>query len=420
MSEVEMSVAEQLKGMMDAQVAEKADKADLEGLVKSEDLDVKADKADLEGMVKAADLEAVKTAHAEALEAAKIEMREEMEAKMAASTPTIIKGAASMEFKDFNHPNGSVVKRLDLALVKQVADNNAGTGVTDPRRIDSGTTYHTLEQFNPFRAQATVMNVSGGSIRLPNVTGVEFTSDSTVESQATLEGRDTSAVVAKNVIIENWVSQMQFSKPSLEDIDGIRSTIASLIVQKYSVAQAKDAALVLKTQTRASAEGTGKVIWDIEPVTGDQLPITAVNVVGLLASILAACDVAYRTNGVFMVSSNIFAKLTESNLGAGGGLIFDPTTGVSRIFGYPVMINGYLDDGILPNGAAVAPGAGEIPAYFGDFSRGLALCERRGLSIDEYDQTAPGYNTYYCDGRFKNAGWDPAALVGLEVVHTEA
>ena len=420
MSEVEMSVAEQLKGMMDAQVAEKADKADLEGLVKSEDLDVKADKADLEGMVKAADLEAVKTAHAEALEAAKIEMREEMEAKMAASTPTIIKGAASMEFKDFNHPNGSVVKRLDLALTKQVADNNAGTGVTDPRRIDSGTTYHTLEQFNPFRAQATVMNVSGGSIRLPNVTGVEFTSDSTVESQATLEGRDTSAVVAKNVIIENWVSQMQFSKPSLEDIDGIRSTIASLIVQKYSVAQAKDAALVLKTQTRASAEGTGKVIWDIEPVTGDQLPITAVNVVGLLASILAACDVAYRTNGVFMVSSNIFAKLTESNLGAGGGLIFDPTTGVSRIFGYPVMINGYLDDGILPNGTAVAPGAGEIPAYFGDFSRGLALCERRGLSIDEYDQTAPGYNTYYCDGRFKNAGWDPAALVGLEVVHTEA
>jgi len=420
MSEVEMSVAEQLKGMMDAQVAEKADKADLEGLVKSEDLDVKADKADLEGMVKAADLEAVKTAHAEALEAAKIEMREEMEAKMAASTPTIIKGAASMEFKDFNHPNGSVVKRLDLALTKQVADNNAGTGVTDPRRIDSGTTYHTLEQFNPFRAQATVMNVSGGSIRLPNVTGVEFTSDSTVESQATLEGRDTSAVVAKNVIIENWVSQMQFSKPSLEDIDGIRSTIASLIVQKYSVAQAKDAALVLKTQTRASTEGTGKIVWDIEPVTGDQLPITAVNVVGLLASILAACDVAYRTNGVFMVSSNIFAKLTESNLGAGGGLIFDPTTGVSRIFGYPVMINGYLDDGILPNGAAVAPGAGEIPAYFGDFSRGLALCERRGLSIDEYDQTAPGYNTYYCDGRFKNAGWDPAALVGLEVVHTEA
>ena len=420
MSEVEMSVAEQLKGMMDAQVAEKADKADLEGLVKSEDLDVKADKADLEGMVKAADLEAVKTAHAEALEAAKIEMREEMEAKMAASTPTIIKGAASMEFKDFNHPNGSVVKRLDLALTKQVADNNAGTGVTDPRRIDSGTTYHTLEQFNPFRAQATVMNVSGGSIRLPNVTGVEFTSDSTVESQATLEGRDTSAVVAKNVIIENWVSQMQFSKPSLEDIDGIRSTIASLIVQKYSVAQAKDAALVLKTQTRASTEGTGKIVWDIEPVTGDQLPITAVNVVGLLASILAACDVAYRTNGVFMVSSNIFAKLTESNLGAGGGLIFDPTTGVSRIFGYPVMINGYLDDGILPNGTAVAPGAGEIPAYFGDFSRGLALCERRGLSIDEYDQTAPGYNTYYCDGRFKNAGWDPAALVGLEVVHTEA
>jgi len=420
MSEVEMSVAEQLKGMMDAQVAEKADKADLEGLVKSEALEVKADKADLEGMVKSADLEAVKTAHAEALEEAKAEMREEMEAKMAASTPTIIKGAASMEFKDFNHPNGSVVKRLDLALVKQVADNNAGTGVTDPRRIDSGTTYHTLEQFNPFRAQATVMNVSGGSIRLPNVTGVEFTSDSTVESQATLEGRDTSAVVAKNVIIENWVSQMQFSKPSLEDIDGIRSTIASLIVQKYSVAQAKDAALVLKTQTRASTEGTGKVVWDIEPVTGDQLPITAVNVVGLLASILAACDVAYRTNGVFMVSSNIFAKLTESNLGAGGGLIFDPTTGVSRIFGYPVMINGYLDDGILPNGTAVAPGAGEIPAYFGDFSRGLALCERRGLSIDEYDQTAPGYNTYYCDGRFKNAGWDPAALVGLEVVHTEA
>lgn len=420
MSEVEMSVAEQLKGMMDAQVAEKADKADLEGLVKSEALEVKADKADLEGMVKSADLEAVKTAHAEALEEAKAEMREEMEAKMAASTPTIIKGAASMEFKDFNHPNGSVVKRLDLALTKQVADNNAGTGVTDPRRIDSGTTYHTLEQFNPFRAQATVMNVSGGSIRLPNVTGVEFTSDSTVESQATLEGRDTSAVVAKNVIIENWVSQMQFSKPSLEDIDGIRSTIASLIVQKYSVAQAKDAALVLKTQTRASTEGTGKVVWDIEPVTGDQLPITAVNVVGLLASILAACDVAYRTNGVFMVSSNIFAKLTESNLGAGGGLIFDPTTGVSRIFGYPVMINGYLDDGILPNGTAVAPGAGEIPAYFGDFSRGLALCERRGLSIDEYDQTAPGYNTYYCDGRFKNAGWDPAALVGLEVVHTEA
>jgi len=413
MSEVEMSVAEQLKGMMDAQVAEKADKADLEGMVKTEALEAKADKADLEGMVKAADLDEVKSAHVEAIEAAKAEIREEMEAKMAATSPVIYKGAAPMEFKDYNHENGSVVKRLSLDLTKAVPGNNAAVGATDPRSVGSNATYHTLEQFNPFRAQATVLNVSGGSIRLPNVTGVEFTSDSTVQTQAQLLARDTSAVVAKNVIIENWVSQMQFSRPSLEDIDGIRNTIAGLIVQKYSVAQAKDAAAVLKTQTQAATAGAGKVIWDVEPTTGS-------NIVGILSDLLATCDVAYRTNGVFMVSSNVFAKLTESSIATGGGMVFDPTTGISRVFGYPVMINGYLDDGILPNGTAVADGAGKVAAYFGDFSRGLAICERKGLAIDEYDQTAPGFNTYYADGRFKNSGWDDAALVGLEVIHTVA
>jgi HK97 family phage major capsid protein len=420
MSEVEMSVAEQLKGMMDAQVSEKADKADLEGMVKTEALEAKADRADLEGMVKAADLDEVKSAQVEAIEAAKAEIREEMEAKMAATSPVIYKGAAPMEFKDFNHENGAVVKRLNLDLTKAVPGNNAAVGATDPRSVGSNATYHTLEQFNPFRAQATVLNVSGGSIRLPNVTGVEFTSDSTVQTQAQLLARDTSAVVAKNVIIENWVSQMQFSRPSLEDIDGIRNTIAGLIVQKYSVAQAKDAAAVLKTQTQAATAGAGKVVWDVEPVTGTQLPINGANIVGILSDLLATCDVAYRTNGVFMVSSNVFAKLTESSIATGGGMVFDPTTGISRVFGYPVMINGYLDDGILLDGTAVPVGSGKVAAYFGDFSRGLAICERKGLAIDEYDQTAPGFNTYYADGRFKNSGWDDAALVGLEVIHTVA
>ena len=412
MSDVEKNVAEQLKEMLDATVAEKADKADLEGVVKSEDLEAaKAATAEEIAASKAAhdaELEAVKSAAAEAVEAAKTEIREEMEAKFAeAPALTVKKDTNVLEFVEKTLQSGEVVKQAEVDLFRKASPAGSISGSNDVTGSleDGMSTWHTLTQFNPFRGDITVMQANNAAIVIPQLSGITFAEETPVDS-----GRANSGAMSeRRVVITNWASQSQFSKPALEDVQGVREAISSMILQQYSVAQATDIAKVLKagvsgdnTPVNTGDSEIRRVEYDISASTNDIEDATAI--IGAMTNLVAGVGVAYRTNGKFHVSPAVYATLTQSN---NTTLNFDPTTGLFRLFGYPVVINSYLDDGGT---------AADVSCYFGDFRRGAILAERRALEVNEYPQTAPGLMTYYSNGRFKPSVWDGSALVAMVTI----
>jgi HK97 family phage major capsid protein len=51
------------------------------------------------------------------------------------------------------------------------------------------------------------------------------------------------------------------------------------------------------------------------------------------------------------------------------------------------------------------------PMYFGDWSRGHTIIDRLNMVMRRYDQTAPGYITFFGEKRLATSVRDPNALV---------
>ena len=406
----EKDVAQELKKTVDAAIDTKADKDALDGYIPREDFDKVFGELKDEAKTLKRDLDSAKNELDKSLKESEVKMKaeivEEMQA-IAKAAPAVSANNDAGVFVDTPLEDGSLVKRASIPLFRKA--ENVNTAATDiGQRVDSGSAIYGLEQFNPFRMHSSVLAVTGGSIKLPSVDAINFASEATVNTSRTQQGDVQTPIT---VTIETWTASAQFSRPSLEDINGVREAINNIILQQYSVKQAEDMAAVLKTSANAAAATSIQKV-ETDAKTAD---VKASNVQGLLVDVMSATDVAYRTNGVFMVSSAVYGALSKAEVSTGGGLEFDPTSGITRLAGYPIYINSYLD--ASPT-TTTAKTASSIVAYFGDFRRGSALCERTNLTVDEYDQTAPGFNTYFATGRFKSSHWDTKALTALAVFKT--
>ena len=393
----ETNVAEELKELIDETISLKADKTDLDGLASVEAVEAKADRTDLEGIVKSEQLEEAKVESAEAIDAAKVEIREEMEAKFASVSPVAIKKEIRMyQFNEITKDNGEISNNLTLDIHSK-SNNDAGGTETDiaGRSVDSASMYYTAEQFNPFAGSVATIPVSGGSVKLPELGGLSFSNEDEVPVNRPLA---SNSVSSKTIVIQNWTNYSQFSKPHVDDLPGLRSMVTSLILQKHSTKQAEETAAAIK----ASVVGSG--FASVSTGVADGLPVSD-DVIGKLADLMSAVDVAYRIGGGYHVSPAVYSAVLSSGRNANSGFAFDAASAQGTLFGYPITINSYLDDGAT---------GGDVSAIFGDLGRGVAMCSRRALSIDEFPQAQPGFVTYYSDARWTAAVWDVSAVAGLE------
>ena len=327
------------------------------------------------------------------LKKASEEMKEsllDIEAK--ASTPaTMTKGDNNMaiEFKEMTLDNGSVVKGQAFNIVqKRVGGNEDVAG----GRVDSNMPFFTLEQANPYRPLASVLPASGGVIKLPSIAGISWASESAQPAAARTPGGSSAS---KNVIIETWVSENEYSLANLEDVPGMDGVITGLMSEQLGVAEADDAVAVMKAATGLGAAITTGV------ATG--LP-AADDVIDVMESMVSGLGSSYSSGGTFAVSRALFGAIQTS--ADANALNFDPRTGISTLFGRPIMtIDALEGDGT----------DGNLVATFGLHSRGLALCTAASMQIGRYDQTRPGSMTYFGRTRFKNAIWDPSAISTLKV-----
>ena len=80
---------------------------------------------------------------------------------------------------------------------------------------------------------------------------------------------------------------------------------------------------------------------------------------------------------------------------------------VGTLLGFDVVVNKYLD---TPTYAGVDK-PDLYPMYFGDWNRGHAIVDRLNMVLRRYDQTLPGYITFYGEKRLCTSVVDPFSVI---------
>lgn len=170
------------------------------------------------------------------------------------------------------------------------------------------------------------------------------------------------------------------------------------------------------------SSGTGSTSGLHSLATYDQLTTNG-NTVGAanitykdVVNFIYALPQQYWTESAkFIVSPILLAQirgLTDDN----GTPVFErmsplETNGiVGRLLGFDVVVNKYLDTPSQTT-TGTAGTTSLFPMYFGDFQRGHTIIDRLNMVMRRYDQTLPGYITFFGEKRLATSVRDPNAIV---------
>jgi len=82
---------------------------------------------------------------------------------------------------------------------------------------------------------------------------------------------------------------------------------------------------------------------------------------------------------------------------------------VGQIMGFDVVVNKYMDS---PDSSTSTAGTTSLyPMYFGDWQRGHTIVDRLNMVLRRYDQTLPGYITFYGEKRLATSVMDPFSII---------
>lgn len=82
---------------------------------------------------------------------------------------------------------------------------------------------------------------------------------------------------------------------------------------------------------------------------------------------------------------------------------------VGSLLGFDVVVNKYVDN---PSKYSASAGTDDLfPMYFGDWQRGHTIVDRLNMVLRRYDQTLPGYITFFGEKRLATSTVDPFAII---------
>ena len=87
-------------------------------------------------------------------------------------------------------------------------------------------------------------------------------------------------------------------------------------------------------------------------------------------------------------------------------LIYDGIVG--KLLGFDVVVNTYLNSPISVGGGG---STSLYPMYFGDWNRGHTIVDRLSMILRRYEQTAPGFITFYGEKRLATSVVDPFSII---------
>ena len=291
--------------------------------------------------------------------------------------------------------NWDLKSRLERAsITKAYLDSTNVTGGIQ-EAIDP---WHSLVQGNPLRNYQRVYPVMGGTVTIPKLDAITFSKEADVPAAArNAQGGISGGAVQ---IIDNWVSESQFSEPALEDVPNLDNQIEMEHLQQWGAVQGSEAAAKLKASVVAAGANT---IQQVTTGVAAALPPKA-NVISKMADLSAAVGSRYAQSpgAIYAVSRELEAAIkaaNDSNIYA-----FNIAMGVTTLYGYPLIRNDNFDSGGAAN---------EVSGYFGNFMYALYLVERQMLRLDRFMETKPGAVTYFARGRFSQFVVDTGAVAGL-------
>lgn len=418
---------------------------------------------------------AVESKSIAAVEAAKIEMSEKiaaLEAKVASvQAPAIIQIAKSVrsdvnravreQLIDFYKGNNRVEKELKMfadesqydAYLREASALTAG-GDGKGGRTAYDPTFVALRLVNPMRGMSRTVATDGSSYQFRVKTGNAGAAwGYTIQNNGSTTTEDTTIW---QLVLQDLNVQFPIRTAALDDIDGLEANVVDDMLAEFAQSEAlsmiqnndqaaqsstnpyggtnglrgldqyagANATYAGGTSTAAAfgTSGTGSTSGLHSLATYDQLT-SNVNTVGanaivykdVINTIYALPQQYWTTNAKFMVNP-ILAQAIRGLQDTNGRPIFNsmeslnPDGIIGQLLGFDVVMNKYLDN---PSQATTgSAGTSSLyPMYFGDWSRGHTIIDRLNMVMRRYDQTLPGYITFFGEKRLATSVRDPNALV---------
>jgi HK97 family phage major capsid protein len=417
-----------------------------------------------------------------AIEAVKAEFSElvsSLEAKVASiQAPAIIKPATSVrgdvnrsvkeQLASFYKSNARVEKELQIFADESQRDAYmreasalTGSGNNQGGRTAYDPVFAALRLANPMRGLSRTVATDGSSYQFRVKTGNAGAAwGYAIQNNGAATTEDTTIW---QLVLQDLNVQFPIRTAALDDIDGLEANVVDDMLMEFSQAEAlsmiqnndqgstslpyggsnglrgldqyagANSTYTGGTCTTAAfgSSGTGSTSGLHSLATYDQLTSNT-NVVGAnnvtyndVINLIYQLPQQYWTKDAkFMINPillNGIRALKDDN----GAPIFNRNEGLSvdgivgTLLGFDVVVNKYCD---TPSQTTVASaGTSSLyPMYFGDFTRGHTIIDRLNMIMRRYDQTAPGFITFFGEKRLATSVRDPNALVRYRSTGTAA
>jgi HK97 family phage major capsid protein len=418
-----------------------------------------------------------------AIEAVKAEMSEmvaALEAKVAAiPAPAVHKEKAKSVRADVNRSVKEQLKAIaegKNTLEKQLQvfadESQMEAYMTEASALTAGgngqggrtgydPVFAALRLANPMRGVSRTVATDGSSYQFRVKTGNAGAAwGYTIQNNGSATTENTSIW---QLVLQDLNVQFPIRTAALDDIDGLEANVVDDMLAEFAQAEALSmiqnndqgstslpyggsnglrglnqyagaASTYAGGSTTTAAfgsSGTGSTSGLHSLATYDQLTTNA-NTVGAanitykdVVNFIYALPQQYWTDSAkFIINPVLLAQirgLTDDN----GTPVFErmsplETNGiVGRLLGFDVVVNKYLDTPSQTT-AASAGTTSLYPMYFGDFQRGHTIIDRLNMVMRRYDQTAPGYITFFGEKRLATSVRDPFAIVRYRSTGTAA
>ena len=418
-------------------------------------------------------VEAKIPAAVEAVKAEFSEMVSALEAKVASiNMPEFIRTPAKTVRQDVNRSvreqlatfykgNNRLEKELQIfadeaqmdAYLKEASALTAG-GDGKGGRTGYDPVFAALRLANPMRGLSRTVATDGSSYQFRVKTGNAGVAwGYAIQNNGASTTEDTSIW---QLVLQDLNVQFPIRTAALDDIDGLEANVVDDMLAEFAQAEALSmiqnndqvaqgagnpyggtnglrgldqyagaaATYAGGTSTAAAfgTSGTGSTSGLHSLATYDQIT-SNVNTVGanaiqykdVINTIYALPQQYWTPNTKFMVSP-ILAQAIRGLQDTVGRPIFNsmeslnPDGIIGQLLGFDVVMNRYLD---APSQATTgtAGTTSLYPMYFGDWSRGHTIIDRLNMVMRRYDQTLPGFITFFGEKRLATSVRDPNALV---------
>ena len=409
-----------------------------------------------------------------AVEAAKVEMQEKiaaLEAKVASvQAPSIIQAPAKTvrgdvnrhvreQLSQFYKTNNRVEKELKMFADESQYDAylreaSALTGGGDGKggRTAYDPTFVALRLANPMRGLSRTVATDGSSYQFRVKTGNAGAAwGYGIQNNGTATTEDTTIW---QLVLQDLNVQFPIRTAALDDIDGLEANVVDDMLAEFAQSEAlsmiqnndqgattlpyggsnglrgldqyagSNATYTGGTTSTAAfgSSGTGSTSGLHSLATYDQLT-SNVNTVGANAiqykdviNLIYALPQQYWTSNAKFMVNPVLAQAIRGLQDTNGRPIFNsveslnPDGIIGQMLGFDVVMNKYLD---TPSQTTTgSAGTNSLyPMYFADWSRFHTTVDRLNMVMRRYDQTLPGYITFFGEKRLATSVVDPFSAI---------